>query len=43
MQVKNFKEVETLMPQSKWARKASLMYAYSDILENALTKVQFLL
>ena len=27
---KKFQEVETLMPQSKWARKASLMYAYSD-------------
>ena len=27
---KKFKEVEILMPQSKWAAKSSLMTAYSD-------------
>ena len=40
---KKFQEVETLMPQSKWARKASLMYAYSDYSRSAYQKAIFTL
>ena len=32
---KKFKEVEILMPQSKWAAKSSLMTAYSDYSRNS--------
>jgi outer membrane protein assembly factor BamD len=32
---KKFKEVESLMPQSKWAAKASLMASYSEYTRNA--------
>ena len=32
---KKFKEVESLMPQSKWAAKASLMASYSEYSRNA--------
>ena len=38
---KKFKEVETLMPQSKWAAKASLMSGYSDYSRNAYTSAVF--
>jgi len=38
---KKFKEVETLMPQSKWAAKASLMLGYSDYSRNAYTTAIF--
>jgi len=36
-----FREVESLMPQSKWAAKASLMSAYSDYTRNAFSKSVF--
>jgi outer membrane protein assembly factor BamD len=32
---KKFREVETLLPQSEWAAKASLMSAYSDYARNS--------
>ena len=32
---KKFKEVESLMPQSNWAAKASLMASYSEYTRNA--------
>jgi len=32
---KKFKEIESLMPQSKWAAKASLMASYSEYTRNA--------
>ena len=32
---KKFKEVESLLPQSEWAAKASLMASYSDYSRNA--------
>ena len=38
---KKFKEVETLMPQSRWAAKASLMASYSDYSRNAYDKSIF--
>ena len=36
-----FKDVESLMPQSKWAAKASLMASYSDYSRNAYTNAVF--
>jgi len=36
-----FKDVESLMPQSKWAAKASLMASYSDYSRNAYQKAIF--
>ena len=36
-----FKEVETLMPQSEWAAKASLMAAYSDYSRNSYADAVF--
>ena len=36
-----FKEVESLMPQSEWAAKASLMASYSDYSRNAYTSAIF--
>ena len=38
---KKFKEVENLMPQHKWAAKASLMAGYSDYSRNAYTSAIF--
>ena len=38
---KKFKEVESLMPQSEWAAKASLMSAYADYNRNAYTSSVF--
>ena len=38
---KKFKEVESLMPQSKWASKASLMASYSDYSRNAYSNAIF--
>ena len=38
---KKFKDVESLMPQSKWAAKASLMASYSDYSRNAYTNAVF--
>ena len=38
---KKFREVESLMPQSKWAAKASLMSAYADYSRNAYSKSIF--
>ena len=38
---KKFREVESLMPQSEWAAKASLMTAYSDYTRNAYSKSVF--
>ena len=32
---KKFKDVETLVPQSKWAEKASLMASYADYTRNS--------
>jgi len=40
---KKFQEVEALMPQSKWARKASLMYAYSDYSRSSYQNAVFTL
>jgi len=40
---KKFREAETLMPQSIWAAKASLMAAYSDYSRNAYSKSVFAL
>ena len=38
---KKFKEVEGLMPQSKWASKASLMASYADYSRNAYSNAIF--
>ena len=38
---KKFKEVESLLPQSKWAEKASLLASYADYTRNAYTKAVF--
>ena len=38
---KKFKDVESLMPQSSWAAKASLMAAYSDYNRNAYSNAIF--
>jgi len=38
---KKFKEVESLMPQSEWAAKASLMASYADYSRNAYSKSIF--
>ena len=38
---KTFKEVESLMPQSEWAAKASLMSSYSDYTRNAYSDSVF--
>ena len=38
---KKFKEVENLMPQSRWAEKASLMHAYSEYSRNAYANAIF--
>ena len=38
---KKFKEVESLMPQSKWASKASLMASYADYSRNAYSTAIF--
>ena len=38
---KKFREVEGLMPQSKWAEKASLMSAYSEYSRNAYSNAVF--
>ena len=40
---KKFKEVEILVPQDKWASKASLMAAYSDYSRNSYLKAIFAL
>ena len=40
---KKFKEVEILMPQSKWAAKASLMASYSEYSRNAYSNAVFAL
>ena len=36
-----FKEIENLMPQSKWAEKASLMASYADYLRNSYSSAVF--
>tara|TARA_B100000287_G_scaffold434066_2_gene497432 strand:+ start:834 stop:1658 length:825 start_codon:yes stop_codon:yes gene_type:complete len=38
---KKFKEVESLLPQTEWAAKASLLAAYSDYSRNAYAKSIF--
>jgi len=38
---KKFKEVESLMPQDKWASKASLMASYSEYSRNAYSNAIF--
>ena len=38
---KKFKDVESLMPQSEWAAKASLMASYSDYSRNAYSNAVF--
>ena len=38
---KKFKDVESLMPQSEWAAKASLMASYSEYSRNAYTNAVF--
>ena len=38
---KKFKEVESLMPQSNWASKASLMASYADYSRNAYSNAIF--
>jgi len=38
---KKFKEAESLLPQSKWAAKASLMASYADYSRNAFSKSIF--
>ena len=38
---KKFKDVESLMPQSKWAAKASLMASYADYSRNAYSSAVF--
>jgi len=36
-----FKEIENLMPQSKWAEKASLMASYADYSRNSYSSAVF--
>jgi len=38
---KKFREVETLMPQSKWAAKSSLMASYADYSRNSYSNAIF--
>ena len=38
---KKFREVESMLPQSEWAAKASLMASYSDYTRNAYTNAVF--
>ena len=38
---KKFKEVEELVPQSKWAQKASLMASYAEYSRNSYTEAVF--
>ena len=38
---KKFKEVESLMPQDKWASKASLMASYAEYSRNAYSNAIF--
>ena len=38
---KKFREVETLMPQSKWAAKSSIMSSYADYSRNSYTNAIF--
>ena len=38
---KKFKEVENLVPQSKWAEKASLMASYADYARNSYSDAIF--
>jgi outer membrane protein assembly factor BamD len=38
---KKFREVETLMPQSKWAAKSSIMSSYADYSRNSYTSAVF--
>ena len=38
---KKFREVESLVPQSKWAEKASLMAGYADYTRNSYTSAIF--
>ena len=38
---RKFREVETLMPQSKWAAKSSLMASYADYTRNSYTNAIF--
>ena len=38
---KKFKEAETLMPQSEWAAKSSLMAAYAHYSRNAYSRSVF--
>ena len=38
---KKFKEVESLLPQSQWAAKASLMASYADYSRNAYSESVF--
>ena len=38
---KKFKEAESLLPQSEWAAKASLMAGYADYSRNAYSKSVF--
>ena len=40
---KKFKEAETLLPQSEWAAKSSLMAAYAHYSRNAYSRSVFLL
>ena len=40
---KKFREVESLMPQDKWASKASLMAGYADYSRNAYSNAIFAL
>ena len=40
---KKFREAESLMPQSKWAAKASLMVGYADYSRNSYTSAVFAL
>ena len=40
---KKFKEAETLMPQSEWAAKSSLMAAYAHYSRNAYSRSVFFL
>ena len=40
---KKFKEAESLMPQGKWAAKASLMHAYADYSRNSYSDSVFAL
>ena len=38
---KKFKEAESLLPQSEWAAKASLMASYAEYSRNAYFKSNF--